>query len=106
MGVTAALVSIGVGAIGGAIQSNQMKQYQKGQIGALNRSLAASIAATPPIPSVTAANTQAAAAGAAAAARQRRVAAGAGGSASGSGILTNPQGAGQAVTARKQLIGL
>ena len=106
MAVTGAIVAIGVGAIGGAVQANQQKQYQKGQIAALNRSLAASIAATPPLPSVTQANAQGAQNAAIAAARQRRVAAGAGGSSSGSGILTNPQGAGQAVTARKQLIGL
>lgn len=106
MGVTAAVVSAGVGVVGGLIQANQQKQKQKGEIAAINRSLSASIAATPPIPSVAQANTQAAQNAAVAAARQRRAAAGAGGSSSGTGILTNPQGAGQAVTARKQLIGL
>lgn len=102
MGLTTGIL----GVVAGGIFSNQVKQRQKGEIAALNRSLAASIAATPPIPSVTAANTQAAQNAAVAAAKQRRAAAGAGGSSSGSGILTNPQGAGQAVTARKQLIGL
>ena len=103
MAITSALL---IGGTAAAVIANQEKQKQKGEIAAINRSLTASIAATPPIPSVAQANTQAAAAGAAAAARQRRAAAGAGGSSSGSCILTNPQGAGQAVTARKTLIGL
>lgn len=89
----------------GLVQANQQKQYQKGQQAALNRALEASIAQTPPPPNSATANAQAASAATAAAARQRKVAAGAGGASSGSGILTNPQGAGQAVTARKTLIG-
>lgn len=104
MGVSAAI--IGGSLLVGAVQANQQKQYQKGQQAALNRALDASIAQTPPPPSASTANAQAASAANAAAARQRKVAAGAGGSASGTGILTNPQGAGQAVTARKTLIGM
>ena len=92
------------GAIGGAVLGNQQKQAQKGQIGALNRSLQASIAATPPPPNPAQQNGQAAAAMTAAAARQRRIAAGAGGFAQ--NVLTSGQGAPQAPTAHKQLLGI
>jgi hypothetical protein len=101
MAVTSAII---VGStVAGLVAGNQQKQAQKGQIGAMNRALQQSIAATPPPPSASNQNDQAAAAMTAAAARQRRIAANAPGFSS--TVLTSPTGAPPAMTQKKQLIG-
>jgi hypothetical protein len=100
-GTIIAISAISAGA--SAVEANQLKQKQKGEIGAMNRALQQSIAATPPPPSASTQNDQAAAAMTAAAARQRRIAANAPGFSS--TVLTSPTGAPPAMTQRKALIG-